>query len=319
MGEAITHVIKSTSAGTEKQVLRLISIWEERRVFPKAFLDPIVASVKGQTSKPAKDTLMPLELRQRPEKPRSNDPIQSIKSSIEKTLMVKDMLVDDVKAIRSDLLDGKSLSDIKNQLQLREHALELDEGCKKLEQLKDRLTQENKLRNQLTQLLEKALEDNKKSMETNKTALEDCTKKLAQTEERKLDMKKLLSELPEEKKEVVGEKRKNQTESGGVPKRSKTYNPIQAILNQLLPNQGSNNIPPPTEAYIPATVNTVSGLGGVVGYNDQQWGNYDKGHGLNYDGSQGPTHLGDLYNTTQGGLGTVQTQTANDNSQGVIH
>jgi len=193
MVDEIAHTFKSCGAGVLPQIHRLLAIWEERRVFPTKYISSIRDAV-SQHVPPKEKAPLPVDLTVTDNS--SKDPISDYLDKIEQSTVINDLLAEKVSSIRSGLLNGELLKDLKSQEDLRELAQELDEGCKNLEQYKKRLQEDLERRTGLCAVLEEQLQKQREAMNNSSTNLKKSTEKIQQTEEIKEKMKELLDKLP---------------------------------------------------------------------------------------------------------------------------
>jgi len=279
--KTVEFVYRTSDTQTHKAILRLIEIWEERRVLSSPVIEEMKSMLfpKGKvlsandTSSVSYNNVQQINdssvfpsalLMQHPSK---DNPVNEALLQVEEIEVAQDLAIEKVQNIRPEILNGQLLRTIQNEIQLVELTRETEEAQKSLIQYRRKLEENLKRRSSLIAILSECIEKQENLINKTTISLQDCDKQLAQIQTIKWDLESLKVKFPNSfsnKQETTentyspGASPQTPTTPPRTPpdfssdlKRQKFNHPIDNSLNQIIwnappINQGVSMLPTQT-------------------------------------------------------------------------
>jgi len=194
------HVHRENSEN-HKPILRLLDIWDERKVVPTPFIEEIRKALKGEATQPKElgpsDTLNKTTIPSLLVAPISQeaDPLHEALQQVEELEVTNDIILERVSSINHDLFNTDILNHVSNQSSLSEVAAELEEAFIVYSQYKKHLDQDYERRSKLISVLSEYLEKQETILNRTNAAQEDCSKQLLKYETIKGELKSMYQQL----------------------------------------------------------------------------------------------------------------------------
>eukprot|EP01116_Phalansterium_solitarium_P023689 TRINITY_DN8427_c0_g1_i2.p1 TRINITY_DN8427_c0_g1~~TRINITY_DN8427_c0_g1_i2.p1 ORF type:complete len:506 (+),score=111.64 TRINITY_DN8427_c0_g1_i2:109-1626(+) len=193
---------------TLRKVNRVLSVWEDRQVYPSTFINDLRKALNRTSSSsfsPPRQQLsyqssdappMPAELlpssSHQPE-----SPIARALRLVEENEVSADIFNDKVASIRPGVLSGDVLHKVANANEFTALAQEVDDASRAVAELKRVLDEDTQRRNTLVQLLTESLERQETAINRTASRLQDCESKASLIEDVKSRMKAMLPKFPQ--------------------------------------------------------------------------------------------------------------------------